>query len=347
MKEIKNIDQLFKAAKEEKPQVSFEEITSRFKVSVMQSDISSNPPTLFSKIFNLNSLLLITAITLLSIVGYWLSKPIVVSINEDNIPLIISEQAVIAPIEKEDSKSSFKNPSTNKEVPLITPISSPNEQQNKVSSSHENPFNKSLDLNKNVANKIVIKTTISTKNQPKVAAHQATTPVAESKKNDLITNTIQEETSNANNSKNKLTIDSKSTVTPKVEIINPKEQVLLLSKNDSQKQINSFINTIQSYGIQTDLYVNKIVKNNIRKLTLQMNHPQGLDWRIRLQDFDYLEIKILLDEQQQAYGITYRLNQNGDFAEYLTFKHKGRSLHKFAGKGTKSKHQHTRRLIQN
>ena len=113
---------------------------------------------------------------------------------------------------------------------------------------------------------------------------------------------------------------------------------LLLSKRDKEKAINSFVRELEAHGIETNLVIDKKVKGVIKKLTLQLAHQRGLKWEIKLQEFDHLEIKFLLNENKQLEGITYRLNQVGDFADFLTLRHKAKSFHKFGKKGTRHRH---------
>ncbi len=344
MKEIKNIDQLFKAAKEEIPRRSFEQVIERFEKSITQNIPFDSSQSLFSKFFNLNSFLMISsAITILA-ATFWMLSPSNVPIVEHSIPQIPIESSSNSN-ESASSNLSIKIPETLNKKPSKESSKAPNKVEEEYTVT---TFDKTEDITS--SNDYTIETVespIQDMTDTPLENEKEQLVINEPMKKDATSSTTKKEdtsytTQNTSISLNKTNISIKN----KKENFLKKEQVFLITYLDNQQKLAEFVEALQGYGIQTDLSIRKKLNNRINKLIVQLNHQQGLDWQIKLHRFEQLEIRISLDNQQQPNGIAYRLNKEGKFAKYMTLRHKARSFYKFAGDGTKTKHHHTQTLVR-
>jgi len=307
MKEIKDIDQLFKAAKEEVPQRTFEEVSKKFKHSLVPKTKID-----FRNYFSNFNLFIMTIIT---------------------IPLAVALYFGF-------SQSTEAEPKKTIPENFNTAIPKTIEPHQKFKS----------DIKENMTNESTEK--MSSKND---SSKKRNTPVVDSSpdKDDFI---AELDTPNSSGISVNQPIKTSNSVNVQREVINPKEveikspklsntaSDLLLSKTDKEEAINSFVNELESYGIETYIVINKKIKGVNKKITLLLTHREGLKWEMKLQDFDYLEFKFLFNDKEEIEGISYRLNQAGKFTDPLTLKHKAKSVHKFGKK--RGKHQFTRNLYR-
>ncbi|MEM1121392.1 MAG: hypothetical protein AAGJ18_13150 [Bacteroidota bacterium] len=338
MKERKNINQLFEAARTEKPQRSFEEVAQRFEVSLPTVSTLSK---IKAFLFNLNNLLIMSVISLVAIFSFSLftqeNTPEVVKtpISETITTAERSAEPIIEVAPRSVENKIIEVPKSIIATSKPTRIEDRNTIKTKVSTSIKKE--KIYLEERQVAQKIV---SDEEQFQPKEKVVWSV-PIPKIKDSVISTNTIAA-TNSASPIQLPIEIQPKKASTE----IAKKSVTLQLAKSDSRKAVSDFAKTLNSYGIQTTVSQQKRGVGHIHKLAFQFRHAAGLDWRMKLQGFDLLEMKMLLDEQQRPYGLTYRLNQDGEFVDYLTLKHRSRSVHKFAKERTRSRHQHTRSLTR-
>ena len=395
MNKRKNIDQLFKAAKEETPKKTFEEVSQKFEHSLMPNT------TIDTQTYLSNFNLLIVAVISMSLAValFWgfpsstesvidsTSNPITQATNIielqnptydtiTSMPAPTPEKIVVSKLKQRTpehtntaSSKTFEGYHTiktdtqkNTTNDTITSMSAPTPEEIVVSKpkqrtpEHTNTASSKTfeghrtiktDTQKNITNTSAVMMLSENDSSKK----RETPLIASSPTKDdftIIKDTLSSSAIKANQAiKPSNTIASQTKVNkPKDVLITPykaskTKRDLLLSKRDKDEVINSFVSVLEAYGIETNIVINKKVNLVIKKLTLQLAHSKGLEWQIKLQSFDYLEIRLLLNEKEELEGITYRLNQVGAFADFLTLKHKAKSVHKFSGI---LKHKHTKHL---
>lgn len=344
MNKRKNIDQLFKAAKEETPQRTFEEVSQKFEHSLMPNT-TVDMQTYLS---NFNLLIVAVVTTSLAVALFW-GFPLSTESVIDSTSNTITQATNIIELQNPtyDTVTSMPAP-TPEEIVVSKPKQRTPEHTNTANAkTFEGYHTVTTDTNKKSTNTstvmILSENDSSKKREPPLIA---SSPI----KDDftIIKDTLSSPAIKANQAmKPSNTIASQTKVNkPKDVLITPykaskTKRDLLLSAKDNEVVINSFVSMLEAYGIETNLVINKKVNMVVKKLTLQLAHPKGLEWQMKLQSFDYLEIRLLLNEKEELEGITYRLNQVGAFADFLTLKHKAKSVHKFSGI---LKHKHTKHL---
>ena len=345
MKEIKNIDQLFKAAKEETPQRTFEEVSQKFEHS-LKPNTTIDVQTYLS---NFNLLIMAVITTALAVALFW-GFPLSTESVTDPASNPITQLTKTIELQKNnyDTIASIPAP-TPEEIVLSKPIERPSEPTiTATSKTLESKNTLKRDTKEIITNTSTV-TMLSENDSPK---KRDTPLVASSSINDhfIESDTLRSSTVNLATQ----TIKPSNPVTVPTEVNQSKDVLitpsnpskitknLLLSKRNKGNELASFVKGLQAYGLETKIELLTQEKGMIKKITLQLAHPKGLEWEIKLKAFDYLEIKFLLNEKEEIEGITYRLNQVGDFADFLTLRHKAKSFHKFGKKGTR--HRHTKKL---
>lgn len=355
MKEEKYINQLFKTAREEAPQKSYEEVAQQFENSLAPVSFLGSTKAYLSKFINLNLLVMITTVSTLVLAIFWAvtSKESICSNNStptdnQNLGTITSIEPSVNIVEKtipfkEAAESSLP-------ITISTKIQQKGSRKRTNAGVKNKPVKEKVQLQKKI---ITPSTTMAS---TKVISEVKQRKEEASKEKDALLD--EADTSNTSPHLVVYTPENKTIDTPKIALETPKnntstkdvasaqEVVFLLSRTDSEIVTNIFVETIRAYGFESYLGVGKRKKGIINKLNLRIEHAKGLNWRLKLQGFQYLEIKILLDEHENPYGITYRLNQKGEFAKRLTLMEKGKSFHRFSNDNSKGKHQFIKSIHQ-
>jgi len=125
------------------------------------------------------------------------------------------------------------------------------------------------------------------------------------------------------------------------EVTNSKANTLHLHYKDSHEATQLFISQLKQYGFKV---YNRVTRNpkQIQKIVLEITHKDGLEWKMKLRNFEDLEFKINLDKNDKVNSITYRLNDGIFYSEPLQLYHKARSNHRFSTKGKNGSHSFTR-----
>lgn len=356
MKEEKYINQLFKTAREEAPQKSYEEVAQQFENSLAPVSFLGSTKAYLSKFINLNLLIMITTISTLVLAIFWVITPTSESISINVPPFENQELSGINTSEPsvniEESTISFKEA---EQRSLRTAISDKIQQEGSRKGISTVVKDKAVKEIRQLQKRIITPSTtiVSKEVNPEIKQREEqiikgkSTATDELDTSNTVPHLVVYTPENKTVSAKKITFETPKNNTPAQEVSSAQEVVFLLSRTDSEKVTNIFVETIRAYGFESYLGVGKRKKGNINKLNLRIEHAKGLNWRLKLQGFQQLEIKILLDENKNPYGITYRLNQKGQFAKRLTLMERGKSFHKFSSDdNSKGRHQYTKKRIE-
>ena len=328
--EEKYINQLFEAAKNEAPKRSFEEVATHFEKTIITTPVATGWSKLYVKYFSLNTVLL-TVIGGLGIAGFlWLMPTPVaqtttltakkaIPINQEEKSQIIQQSNTNNLVKKEvqpktiiipKEKSAVEVNLTNKKVPPKEVLSVAPSQQ----------------INKPIPNTIT--KTISEK------ATTLTTSVAPNAKEIAAVTTTSAKASVA-------TIDSLTPMPTKIKTPNKKSELLQLKHTANEQATTSFLVGIRSYGFTLKERVNRN-SGKIERINLHISLYNGLDWKIKLRNFEIFELKILLDEYKNPVGLAYRLSETSKFSEVIALNSRARSTHKFSKNGSTGSHTFTK-----
>ena len=97
--EEKYIDSLFKAAKNESPKRSFEEVAQQFEQTIIATPTTTSWLKLFPKFINLNTLLMTTISSLILAGLVWMNTTVV-----EQSPVLVEEDETINITQKENKK---------------------------------------------------------------------------------------------------------------------------------------------------------------------------------------------------------------------------------------------------
>ncbi|MFK7982700.1 MAG: hypothetical protein AB8G86_22160 [Saprospiraceae bacterium] len=324
--EEKYINQLFKAAKNEAPKRSFEEVATHFEKTIVTTPVATGWSKLYVKYFSLNTLLL-AVIGSLGIAGFlWLTPtPITQSApltEKKAIPIIDKK------IKKEEQSRTIQLPSNNN---LVKKEAQPKE----IIIPKEKKELKADLTNK----KAPIKEGLSVAPPQKIAKSSPNTLAKTTTKKEAITTTsitpnpkeIATTPPTATNASVAI-IDSISTVSKKIKLPSNKSELLQLKHTANEKEITTFLVRIRSYGFSLTEKMNRN-SGKIERINLHISLFNGLDWKIKLRNFEVFELKILLDEYKNPVGLSYRLSETGKFSEVIALNSRARSTHKFSKKG--------------
>jgi len=333
--EEKYINQLFEAAKNEAPKRSFEEVATHFEKTIITTPVATGWSKLYVKYFSLNTVLL-TIIGSLGIAGFfWLTPSPVAqttTLTEKKAIPIIDKN-----INKEEKLATIQQPSNNnlvkKEIQpeaIIIP---------KEKSAVEDNL-----TNKRVPSKEVLSVTTPRKTSKSIPntiaktvsekATNLTTSVTPVPKETAITPTTSAKATVT-------TIDSLAPIPTKIKTPNKKSELLQLKHTANEQAMTTFLVGIRSYGFTLKERINRN-SGKIERVNLHISLYNGLDWKIKLRNFEVFELKILLDEYKNPVGLAYRLSETGKFSEVIALNSRARSTHKFSKNGSTGSHSFTK-----
>lgn len=335
--EEKYINQLFQAARNEAPKRSFEEVATHFEKTIVPTPLTTSWSKLYVKYFSLNTLFL-TVIGSLGIAGFlWLTP----SPATQTAPLteIKASSIIDKKINKEEKSRTIQQPNKNKLVKK--------EIQPKVITIPKEKHPLKVDL----TNKRVPKKEVSSEEQAQKTIKSVTNTITKtaSKKEASVTTSstpkpnLKEIVATATTATNSAVAirDSVAPLSTKIKLPNKKSELLQLRHTANEKTAMTFLVGIRSYGFNLTEKINRN-SGKIERINLHISLYNGLDWKIKLRNFEIFELKILLDEYKNPVGLAYRLSETAKFSEVIALNSRARSTHKFSKKGGTGSHSFTK-----
>jgi len=335
--EEKYINQLFQAARNEAPKRSFDEVATHFEKTVVPTPVTVSSSKLYFKYFSLNTILM-TIISSLVIVGFLWVNPS--TIEQKSLAVATEKPLKMDQQIKQQEKFVATQPVNNS--PLVKKDIEPN--------LIEAPKKK---------NNIKVKVDLASKNEQKqenARLEQAQKMLPPSTKAITQTTGIKEKTPTSSSplSKERTTtnisspfteptivpIDTAKRVSTKIKASREHAQFLLLRHTANEKIAATFLENIRSYGFSLTEKINRN-SEKIERINLHISLYNGLDWKIKLRNFETFELKILLDEYNNPIGLSYRVRATDKFSEVIALNSKARSIHKFSKKGNNSNESHS------
>lgn len=336
--EEKYINNLFRTAKNEPPKRSYKEVVNHLEKTIVTTSLGTGWSNSLLKYMNLN-LLLITIISSLIIAGFsWMNA----ITSEQTIPL----EKVAETIKFEQSLPQQKELDPN--IPANNTIISIPAQLSTVKAKKENLSTSKIPAQKIAQKKEVFLpisiTKIINPKKEQLTSNKNLSVTAVEKKLPLPaipTKAIAKETSFSIANK---TTTVNQTATPSATKLGlPVEQskLLRLRHSDNEKIATTFLEKVRSYGFGVTEKVNRN-SGKIERVNLHISLYKGLDWKVKLKNFEVFELKILLDEYKNPIGLAYRLSDTAKFSEMISLKSRARSSHKFSKNNDKGHHTFTK-----
>lgn len=349
-KEEKYINHLFELAKNDPPKRSFEEIATQFENSV-GTPIPTSPSwkTLLTKSIHLNTILMFSTGSLLALLFLWFGT------TSTEQTLVIENQE---PLLTESVTTGNSSPSLPSNYQSFTQNESQQNEGIKNASSGKIVMTKEtteITLSNLVTKPLsppIIPSPTTSEMQPiqneglqsiavanaseRKAAH-APTPLSSSQESTASPIPI---TSAPISSQQLLPSSSSNGKIKKKELTDAREILFSLKYTDSEKTTAAFLDMIRAYGFKISERISR-GSNKIHKINLHFTHYKGLDWKMKLRNFEALEINVILDEHKDPIGITYRLNQTGKFCKPIKLHDIAKSNHKFSKVRSKGNHTFT------
>lgn len=334
----KYINNLFKAARNELPKRSYKEVANHFEKTIIKTPIATGCSKSLLKYVNLNTLFMTTICSLI-IAGFLWS-------NATNI-----EQTI--PLDKvaETTKSEQGIPQQ-KEVSLHIQTKDKTTTINPTQSSILKVEKKSLATN-SITQKVVqkkeaslsnpiIKTVIQKKEQLASLDDLSLKKIAKTASQLTIPSTTATEETTAKVTSDNITDNQTNTPSiTKVEVSSEQSKLFRLTYTDNEKVATTFLEKIRYYGFSVTEKINRN-SGKIDRINLHIGLYKGLDWKIKLKNFEVFELKILLDEYKDPIGLSYRLSDNDKFSAMISLKSRARSNHKFSKNNSNGHHSFTK-----
>lgn len=300
MKQEERLEKLFKVAKEEEVHFSYERIAEQFK---QQTSIASTLQHLLSKIIHMNTLLVMLTGGLLGTWWYFSSTPSTntLEVTESHIEGIHSAVLETAPLSIDIEEESKENP-----------VSS----QSTKTSVNTNLRTASFLEKSSIPSTLIDSVNIS-----------LDTPIRIS----LPTPELAKEFTSFN-------VNSESESVPQpLRQPNIFYQLIEINQEDDAQQILKTKQAIGDMGFEVKKLHTNRKKGAIEKVALHLIHPQGLDWKFMVTEFQKIELKVIKDDKVGLRAFAYRFNGNGSFSPLISLTEKSISKHRVAS-GTKGRH---------
>lgn len=350
MKETdKYIDQLFKAAKNEPPKISFEEISERFESSISSASTTPSVKSWWSHLLNLNTFIMLSIGAIIFSLFFFTNS----ATNEHHSVAVeqeLQKKEVLTEVISDNKTAEVSNASIEKVKQVVVPSTiSPKIQDTKktiISKNNSIGSSSKIDVPANLATSSL--TTTATTD----VSNESLTTTSEKLITGIPKNTAYSArgVDNPTKKSSDVIIESTNIVveipTPDklkepTEVTDSKSNTLHLHYQDSHETTQLFLSNLKQYGFKV---YNRVTRNprKIHKIVLEIMHKDGLEWRLKLRNFEDLEFKINLDKNDKVTSITYRLNEGIFYSEPLKLYHKAKSSHRFGTKGKNGSHSFTR-----
>lgn len=332
------ISSMFEAAREEAPQVSFEDMAQQFSKQVPtvtgaeQGGMGALKSLLFRHI-SLNSILLFSvgSLALLSITLASREREVIPLVSQQEEIEVIAEKTEIATSEVDFTNVPSPPPSNPKDkqrtpVKIVKSVMAVPSKKNRESNSeldNKQELEK-LSLAAEVEDSLEMKTDLaeSSADSSVILANQAKRPgtpldtSSASSKDTLKTraatqNYLVDERGEIKDLRKIRKIDINGTVT------------LTLLNSYNNDMANQFLTQLKSYGlmIKKDRY--RFRKGHIRNLFIQLTHHQGLDFKLRAAKFKRLDFILYFDQKDDLIGFSYHFNHDRNKTDIISLKARG------------------------
>ncbi len=330
--EEKYIDNLFKTARNESPKRSYKETANHFEKTIITTPLTPHWSKSFLKYMNLNTLLMTTIGSLIIASLLW-SHTATITSSQTTKAIEIAQNP---PLKKEVTPII---PATNKITSIATQSSTEKEKH---------PFTNSSPTQKVVQKKKKSQPISTTKNTNQEQVFLIPT-------DNLVTTTVEKKvtpstvpstivptiTSSAKTNTNRTVNQTNTLSATKIKVLTEQSNLLKLTYTDNEKIVTTFLEKIRFYGFSVTEKVNRN-SGKIERINLTISLYKGLDWKIKLKNFEIFELKILLDEYKDPVGLAYRLSDTAKFSETISLKSRARSSHKFSKNNDKGHHSFTK-----
>lgn len=288
MKDDQHIDALFKAAREEKPKVAYDEVAQKLMDNTSTTSSMEIIKTLINQSVNLNTIIMFIAgsLILLFTWGGYTSE----SHPQPPTPVMPTPET---PVKQQEAKP-------------VTDI--------QLTSTVTEPAPRSQNTTKPA--RISEDTSLATPpNQEKVTTPKVSATNGQGIDTFRPIETYDSPISSANPVQSK--IDFHPIQAPKSTTALPiREKLLVLNYTDQEPAVVEFASTLTNY-MNTAWISPKYNGQHtiITKFTLKIEHPKGLDWQMKVSGFKILEMKLYLNEKDLVEKISYRFNKKGKFSK--------------------------------
>lgn len=350
MKETdKYIDQLFETAKKESPKVSFEEMSQRFESAIQTPSTSPVGQSWWTPFFNLNTILMLsigifTIAFFLSTFSPSTEQHSVLTEQE------LQKEEIITTIKAENQAVKNSDTSiTEAKKTILSPTMLSKDKGAKKTVIPKSNLSDSLSIPETFTNLSIGKVEANDIYKDSSVLESSVALLTEAAKNNsysardkkVLDKPTTDELIKSTNLEMQVPIPNEIIESTK-EMVNSKPTLLRLHYTDSKETTQLFLYNLKQYGFKV---YNSVTRNPkyIKKIVLEITHKKGLEWKLKIRNFEDLEFKVYLDNNDQVTSITYRLNRQGDFSEPLELYHKAKSNHKFSTNNIGGNHSFTRK----
>lgn len=340
--EEKYINNLFQAAKNEPPKRSYKHVANHFKKSVLATAPTTSSSNLLLKYISLNTLFMTIICSIILTVFLWS--------NTTNIEqtTILKKAAQTTKFEQSipPQKELTVNIQTKEKATLSIPLESSTIKVEKKNLFISSATNQKIVQKKGTSSPISATKTIHPKKEQSTSLGNLSITTVEKKLPKSIIPTTDTGTAIPTSLANKIITVNQAAVTSNVT--NTKRNIeqfklLRLTYTDNYKTTTTFLEKIKSYGFSLTEKVNRN-SGKIERINLHISLYKGLDWKVKLKNFEVFELKILLDEYKNPVGLAYRLSDTSKFSEPIPLNSRARSSHKFSKNNSKGNHTFTKSI---
>lgn len=332
------ISSMFEAAREEAPQISFEDMAQQFSKQVPvaagaeQGGMGGIKSLLFRHI-SLNSILLFSvgSLALLSIT--------LASREREVVPLISQQEEIEVIAEKTETAASQviatkipspppSNPTDKQKTPakIVKSVMAVRSNKNREASSaldskqalDEFSFaadvEDSLEMNPDFAEPNVDSLVIlaNQAKRPNTPFDTSSTNSQDTlKTSDVPQNYLVDERGEIKDQKKIRKIDINGTVT------------LTLLNTYNNDMADQFLTQLKSYGLTIKKDRHRFRKGHIRNFFIQLTHHQGLDFKLRAAKFKRLDFILYFDQKDDLIGFSYHFNHDRNKTDIISLKARG------------------------
>ena len=300
MKEDQYIESLFEAAREEAPKISFEEVAQQFEAATTPTPIEVIKDLLTNSI-HLNTIIMIISVTSIAFI-FWINSstttetpqayPIIKTITKqvESLKKETKKEVIISPI-VQTASTKIKNPKHK----IFSAIKK--EQSDTTITISQTPENWIIEE--------VIDIASINKVQPlKITTHQIVSNTYRGKDFELVADEQEEDL-----------VPTNETLQSEPNLIF-KEVLFTLKSTDDQATAIDFGRSLTNLGLAILINPNYNANGTVlRQFTLRIRHEKGLDWKMKVNGFRTLEMKVFLNEKKQVEMLSYRFNQKGKFSK--------------------------------
>ena len=336
--EEKYIDKLFKAARNEPPKRSYKEMANHFEKTIGTTSLPTGWSKSLLKYMNLNTILITTIGSLIIAVFLWSHTTTI------ETPITSSKETKAIEFEQSSSLKQEVPPiiqTVNKTTSIaVQPTIEKEKRGNKL--TNNNPAKKIVQQKKKSPPISITKNTNQEKKSLILTDDLATTTIEKKVTPSVAPSTIIA-TAKPSSSTNTPRTVKQTNATKATKIKSPTKpyELLRLTDTDNEKKATTFLNKIRSYGFSLTKKMNRN-SGKIERISLNISLYKGLDWKVKLKNFELFELKILLDEYKNPIGLAYRLSETTKFSETISLKSRARSSHKFSKNNDKGHHSFTK-----